>query len=281
MSESEGSLLQLGFGTHALGQAGDFLDAGVVEVDTELRVRGWNRWLERATGTPAAEAVGRSLLDLFPGLAGTRSEAAFRRALLGETVVLAHRFHEYLLPLPCDPSFHGFEQMQQSARIAPLYSGGKREGAVALIQDVTERVTIESELREVLERAEGASLAKSEFMAAMSHELRTPLGAIIGYSDLLETEVIGPLSERQKEHMRRVKMGAWHLLGIIEEILTFSRLDAGREPIHPERVDAATTAADAVAMVEPQAQQKELSVSLVLPDEPLELVSEALSARFS
>ena len=271
--------LELGSPAEALVHAGDFLDAGVLAVDGALAVRGWNRWLEVATGWSAAEVVGRPLVDVFPALAGTRAEDAFRRALAGETVVFSHRFHEYLVPLPSGPAFPGYERMQQSARIAPLLADGRPDGAVALIQDVTERVTMEAELRAALERAEGASLAKSEFMAAMSHELRTPLGAIIGYSDLLETEVIGPLSERQKDHMRRVKMGAWHLLGIIEEILTFSRLDAGREPVHQERVDPSPIAADAVAMVEPQAQQKGLAVRVQLPEAPLEVTTDAGKLR--
>jgi hypothetical protein len=169
--------------------------------------------------------------------------------------------------------------MQQSARIVPLFLDGRPAGAVALIHDVTERVTMEAELRAALERAEGASRAKSEFMAAMSHELRTPLGAIIGYSDLLETEVVGPLTQRQKEHMRRVKVGAWHLLGIIEEILTFSRLDAGRDPVHPELVDACTIVADAVAMVDPQAEQKRLPLRVLVPGHPLEITTDARKLR--
>jgi signal transduction histidine kinase len=279
MDAADHPLLEAGSPADALVQAGDFLDAGVLAVDAALEVRGWNRWLEVATGWSAGAVLGRPLLDVFPALVGTRGEAAFRRALAGETVVFSHRFHEYLVPLPCDPAFPGYERMQQSARIAPLASGGRPDGAVALIHDVTERVTLEAELRAALERAEGASLAKSEFMAAMSHELRTPLGAIIGYSDLLETEVVGPLSERQKEHMRRVKVGAWHLLGIIEEILTFSRLDAGREPMHEERVDPAQVAADAVAMVEPQAQQKGLVLRVELPDAPVEITTDRRKLR--
>ena len=57
----------------------------------------------------------------------------------------------------------------------------------------------------------------------MSHELRTALGAIIGYADILEAEIAGPLTTGQRQHIHRVKVGAWHLMGIIEEILTFSR----------------------------------------------------------
>jgi two-component system sensor histidine kinase/response regulator len=74
--------------------------------------------------------------------------------------------------------------------------------------------------------------------------------------------------------MRRVKAGATHLLGIIEEILTFSRVDAGREPMHPERVDPAAIAADALSLVEPQALQKGLAVRLRVDDAPGELVTD-------
>ena len=267
-------LLEVGASADVLLQAGDFLGAGVLTVDAALEVSGWNRWLEAATGWSADEVVGRPLLEVFPELAGTRGETAFRRALAGETVMMSHRFHEFLLPMPSDPAFPGYERMQQSARIAPLLSGGRAAGAVALIQDVTERVAREAELRAALERAEIASQAKSDFMAAMSHELRTPLGAIIGYSDLLETEVVGPLSDLQKQHVGRVKTGAWHLLGIIEEILTFSRVDAGREPVHPEEVDAWAVAADAVSLVEPQARQKGLALRVLLGDAPVQVVTD-------
>ncbi|HEU0078835.1 MAG TPA: ATP-binding protein [Longimicrobiaceae bacterium] len=274
MTLGEMPLLEVGESADVLLQAGDFLGAGVLTVDGAFEISGWNRWMEAATGWSAAEVVGRTLLDVFPELADTRGEAAFRRALGGETVMMSHRFHEFLLPMPADPAFPGFERMQQSARIAPLLSGGQAVGAVALIQDVTERVAREAELRTALDRAEIASQAKSDFMAAMSHELRTPLGAIIGYSDLLVSEVVGPLSELQKQHMRRVKSGAWHLLGIIEEILTFSRVDAGREPVHPEPVDASAVVVDAVSLVEPQAHEKGIALHVLLGDAPAELVTD-------
>ena len=92
--------------------------------------------------------VGRPLLAVVSRAdAGRAAESAFRRALAGETVVMSHRFHEFLLPMPSDPAFRGFDRMQQSARIAPLLLRAARRGAVALIQDVTERVAREAELR--------------------------------------------------------------------------------------------------------------------------------------
>lgn len=254
----------------ALLQAGDFLGSGVLTVDTDLVIQGWNGWLQKVTGRTAAEVVGEPLLAVFPTVAGTRGEAAFRRALEGETVVMSQRFHQFLLPLPPNPAFPAFEWMQQSARIAPILSGGGVGGAVAVIEDVTERVARENELREAIERAESVSEAKSAFIAGLSHELRTPLSAIISYSDILEGEISGPLLDSQKEHVRRVRSAAWHLMGIINEILTFSRVDAGRELIHRETVDLGAVALAALSLVEPQAEQKGLAVRCHLPEHAVE-----------
>ncbi|HVG46040.1 MAG TPA: ATP-binding protein [Longimicrobium sp.] len=279
MTMAELPLFEAGPAAEALLHAGDFLDAGVLTVDTARVVRGWNRWLEAASGWSAAEVVGRPLLDVFPELAGSRGEAAFGRALEGETVVLAHRFHEYLLPLPPGPDFPGFARMQQSARIVPIFSEGRVDGAAALIQNVCERVAREADLRATMDRAESASKAKSEFMAGMSHELRTPLAAIMGYADLLETGVVGTLTEQQKGFMRRINAGARHLTGIIEEILTFSRLEAERETVYAEPVDVADIAADALALVEPQGNQKGLAIRAVFPETPVRATSDAGKLR--
>ena len=169
--------------------------------------------------------------------------------------------------------------MQQSARIAPIIGEAGVEGVVAIIQDVTERVAREEELRGAIEAAEAASNAKSEFLAAMSHELRTPLGAIIGYSELVETEVVGPLGDVQKAHMRRIKAGAWHLLSIIEQILAFSRVEAGKEQVAYEVVDVKTVCDEAVYLVDPQARQKGLLITSHLPDAPLALETDPNKVR--
>ena len=84
------------------------------------------------------------------------------------------------------------------------------------------------EAEEARARAEEASKAKSQFLATMSHEIRTPLNAVVGYTDLLDMEIAGPLTERQHRHMAQIRASSMHLLGIIDEVLDFSRLDAGR-----------------------------------------------------
>lgn len=265
-------------GSDAIFQAGDLLDAGVLTADSALVVTGWNRWMEAATGWSAPDVVGRSLFDVFPDLGGSR-EAALRRALAGETVVMSHRFHQYLLPIDAPTGYAGFGRMQQSARIAPITSASGVQGVLVLIQNVTERVAREAELREAIEAAEAASSAKSDFMAALSHELRTPLGAIMGYADLLEGEIVGPLLDVQKQYAARVKAGARHLLSIIEEILAFSRSEAGREDVALEEADLSQVAREAISLVEPQAADKGLEIRFSGPGAGPAVVSDSGKIR--
>ena len=90
-------------------ELGALLDVGVLSTDTNLVIRGWNKWLEVATGSSEEDVIGRSLLSVFPDIAENRSEHAFRRAMGGETVMMAHRFHRWLLPLKPSPGFAEFD----------------------------------------------------------------------------------------------------------------------------------------------------------------------------
>src|SRR5919202_13642 len=81
------------------------------------------------------------------------------------------------------------------------------------------------ELAEATRQAEEANKAKSDFLAVMSHELRTPLNAVVGYTELLELGVAGIVTEAQQRHLSRIRANARHLVGIIDEILHFARID--------------------------------------------------------
>jgi signal transduction histidine kinase/CHASE3 domain sensor protein len=111
-------------------------------------------------------------------------------------------------------------------------------------------------------RAVVANRAKSDFLAVMSHELRTPLQAIIGYTDLIADGITGPVTETQRDQLGRVQASGQHLLSLIDQILTYSRVDAGKEPVHLERVDICTVAREAVALVEPNAHTKGIGINV-------------------
>ncbi len=103
--------------------------------------------------------------------------------------------------------------------------------------------------------AERASQAKSEFLAVMSHELRTPLNAIAGYTELLELGVRGPVNAQQTEDLRRIRQSQRHLLGLINELLNFARLDAGGVRFDIQDIAVAECVAGTLALIEPQVRR--------------------------
>ena len=112
--------------------------------------------------------------------------------------------------------------------------------------------------------AESASKAKSDFLAIMSHELRTPLNAILGYTDLIAGEIVGPVNGTQRNQLGRVKASANHLLELIEQVLTLSRLEVGREQVHRTPVDVPALCRDAVSLLEPAARNKHLHLDFAI-----------------
>jgi PAS domain S-box-containing protein len=123
-----------------------------------------------------------------------------------------------------------------------------------------ERAALYQAEQQARERADEANRAKSEFLAAMSHELRTPLNAIAGYADLIAMGVRGPVTPEQRDDLERIKRSQQHLLGIINDILNFSRIEAGQATYDYERVPLSAVMEGVAQMVEPQAVTKGLRV---------------------
>jgi signal transduction histidine kinase len=127
--------------------------------------------------------------------------------------------------------------------------------------------------------AERANRVKSEFMATMSHELRTPLNAMIGYSDLLLSGVPDTIPETAAHKVSRIRVSAEHLLELIEEILTFSRLEAGQEHVTIEIVDAVGLLSEVQMLMEPLALKKGLQLVRSFPQETLRMDTDARKLR--
>jgi len=113
----------------------------------------------------------------------------------------------------------------------------------------------------------------------MSHELRTPLNAIIGYGSPRADGITGPLNDQQVAQLGRVKGSATHLLALIEQILSLSRIEAGHDDIRVEQVDARTVVRDATTLVEPLMTAKGLALHVDLPPEPNELATDVTKVR--
>jgi PAS domain S-box-containing protein len=130
---------------------------------------------------------------------------------------------------------------------------------VGTVQDVTDQRQAEQERIEMFEataRAEGANLAKSEFLARMSHELRTPLNSIMGFSQLMELE---GLQARQQKHVSLVLKAARHLLELINEVLDLARIEAGRLAVSLEPVPLVGAIQEALELVAPLASERNVT----------------------
>ena len=141
-------------------------------------------------------------------------------------------------------------------------------GFAKVTRDLTARRAADAVLNAAREQAEDARRAaeeanrtKSLFLATMSHEIRTPINAVMGYTDLLDLEIAGPLNDAQRMQIGRIRASNLHLLGIIDEILDFSRLDAGRVRLAREAGRVGVPVDAALQMVAYQARTKQIELA--------------------
>jgi two-component system cell cycle sensor histidine kinase PleC len=131
----------------------------------------------------------------------------------------------------------------------------------------SELVDLNRKYMKETERAEAANRAKSEFLANMSHELRTPLNAIIGFSELMEQGLFGPLgSERYEEYATDINSSGKYLLGVINDILDMSKIEAGQFSLDREQIDLGPLISETVRVVSLQAAQKAITVETRIAD---------------
>jgi signal transduction histidine kinase len=169
-----------------------------------------------------------------------------------------------------------------SVMVVPMNARGTTVGALTLVstrpdliydrltlavaEQIATRAAVAIDNARLYRAALTANESKANFLATMSHELRTPLTAIIGYEELLSEEVSGPVTDTQRHQLARIKVSARHLLSLIDDILLYARVEAGRESLRIEPVTAKSIVDDALAFVAPTAADK----NLVLRAEPID-----------
>ena len=139
---------------------------------------------------------------------------------------------------------------------------GTRSGVIAHGADVTAQVLARREAERARDEAEAANRAKSEFLAVMSHELRTPLNAIGGYAELMEMGIRGPVTHAQLEDLRRIQLSQRHLLGLINEVLNYAKLETGTVVFDLDDVPVQEALSAAELLVTPQARSKGLTLAV-------------------
>jgi PAS domain S-box-containing protein len=139
---------------------------------------------------------------------------------------------------------------------------------IGTVQDITERKQFEAALQAAKEQAEAANRAKSQFLAHMSHELRTPLNAIIGFSEVIASERFGPVAaHRYAEYGRDIYDSGRLLLGIIDNILDLSRIEAGRIALDETEVDLAHAIATCLRLVRERAELAGIRLEADVPED--------------
>jgi signal transduction histidine kinase len=158
-----------------------------------------------------------------------------------------------------------------------------RRAAEVAREEATFAVQRANALRELAEdarrEAEGANRTKATFLTTMSHEFRTPLGAILGYVGLLNENLAGPLTDVQRNYVRRIGNASGSLLRLIEEVLTLSQVQAGHGRVTLEDVDVSALVRDVAELLEPLIGARQLHLGLDLPDEPIHFATDAGKLR--
>jgi PAS domain S-box-containing protein len=218
-------------------------------LDPRGHVITWNDGARRIKGYEAGEIIGRHFSVFYPPAA---REAEFPERVLASAAAVG-RFEDDGWRVRKDGS-----HIWASVVITALRDdNGELVGFAKVTRDLTERREAEQRALEDARRVaemEAANRAKSEFLATLSHELRTPLNAIGGYTDLLALELAGPVNDQQREYLDRVRTSQQHLLGLVNDLLSLARLEAGRIEFDIRPVELHALLDDVEGMIQPELQ---------------------------
>ncbi len=136
-----------------------------------------------------------------------------------------------------------------------------------LKKEIQKRIEIDAKLTEANKDLKKLDQLKSMFIASMSHELRTPLNSIIGFTGVIVQGMVGPLNEKQKDHLTRVYNSARHLLSLITDVIDISKIEAGRIDVYPEVLVLSEIVDEAVINIEPQLKAKHLKFNRYISED--------------
>ena len=234
-------------------------DAAIVMLDSEGRVVSWNTGAQRIKGYPAEEIVGQHFSRFYPPAdiaRGAPQHDLDSAAAQGRFEVEGWRARK-------DGSMFWANVVFTAIRDP----AGNARGFAKLTRDLTERRQVEQTLTAAKGAAEKANLAKSEFLSSMSHELRSPLNAILGFAQLMDSEAT-PATPSQKASIDEILRAGWYLLELINEILDLAQIESGKLSLSPEPTALPDVILECQAMVEPQAQQRDIRMTFPHFDVP-------------
>ncbi len=240
-------------------------DYAIVMLDPEGRVVSWNSGAQRIKGYSAEEIVGQHFSRFYPFEDIERG--APQRDL--DIVTAMGRFEDEGWRVRKNGSTFWANVVYTAIRD----QSGNLRGYAKLTRDLTERKRLDqvlqeknAELESAKSVAEKANRAKSDFLSSMSHELRTPLNAILGFAQLLEAGSPPP-TDAQKIRLHQIIKAGWYLLELINEILDLALIESGKLSLSREPVALIDVIIECQAMIEPQAQQRDIKLTFIPFDE--------------
>ncbi len=229
---------------------------GLFAVDHDWRVLLWSPAASRLFGWREDEVIGRPL----PAITSQQLEALREptsRALAGSPVSLVDERWQR-----ADGS-----EVLIDVHIAPLHDAEDRvTGLAAVVQDVAER--------EEARRARDLAKVRAQFLRTMSHELRSPLTSILGFAELLRSDIAGPLSDPQRSFLDDIHGAGSHLLSLVNDVLDLSRIDAGVWELAPDYIDLAPFMDSIVGSFNERAARKGLRLRIDTSDAPAGVVAD-------
>lgn len=193
---------------------------GIVVLDSDMKVKSWNRFMEKLTNIPESKAIGENVQELPPYVSGCSIGTDLKRVLAGDTVIIRE--------IPLDQG--NSQQQKKYVTISYVPHTNSEKDIIGIIQtvhDVTNRKLAVDELLKANKDLHDAYLTQREFLNNVTHEVRTPLTAVQGYCEMLTEEIFGPINAEQSEMIRRIMFSSTQLLDIVNSILEMTRLNCG------------------------------------------------------
>lgn len=241
----------------------------ILTIDERSEILFANPATERLFAYSVDELIGKPLTILIPEAMRQRHSAGIARYVrTGQrnvpwTGIQLPARHKDGPEFPVEISFGEF--VNEHGR--HVFSG--------FVRDVSERERQRKQLEaartmaeDAQRMAESANVAKSQFLANMSHEVRTPINTVIGYSDLLMLGLAGPLNQQQRGYLQRVIDSSRHLAGLVNDVLDFSRMEAGEMRLRRHRAPVSGALRGAVDLVAPQAEAKSIPIVVRCESDP-------------
>ncbi len=258
----------------------DSVPHGICVVDDKYTLVLWNRIMEEWTGIKREEILDKCLLDFFPHLRENRYKNRMDQVFLGgPPVFFSPQLHPHFIPSPLPD---GQLRIQQTvASSIPMVNRHESKMLVTItdmtlpvgqlreitalreqaLDEIEKRKQVETDLKKAKEEAEAANRAKSNFLANMSHELRTPMNGVIGLTSiLLDTK----LSPEQREYGEKLLSSADALMAVIDNILDFSRIEAGKLTLENIHFNMHTTMEDTGDILSLRAHEKGLDLICII-----------------